>query len=331
MRLGLQAPMEADWRQTIEKVRIAEDLGIDPISAGGESWGLSTIPWLTVLAVNTSKARLLPSILNVFSRTPAALAQEFALLDQFSEGRMVLGLGSSGHLVIEHFHGIPFEKPLRRIREYVEIFEMLVTGVPLNYDGELFHLQRGFRLRDYEPRRRIPVWIAAITPRSIRQTAEIADGIMPIHWPTRLLPQLREQLAEAARGAGRDPSAFTLAPFTNAFVLDGRDDDRRWHEARAHLHRYVNRMGDFYWQMLSRNGFEAEVAASRAAWAQRDADGSMAALSDAMVRSIQVIGPLEHVREELRERARLGADVQLLYMPPGEPTEVGARLEALLR
>ena len=332
MKLGLQAPMEEDWRATLEKVRIAEDLGIGHITAGGESWGPSTIPWLTLLAEHSEQATLLPSILNVFSRSPATLAQEFVRLDQISEGRMVLGLGSSGHQVIEHFYGVPFERPLRRIREYVEIFQMLIAGERLEYEGELFKLERGFRLDYARPRDRIPVWIAAITPRSIRQTAEIADGILPIHWPTKLLPQIREQLDEAAKGAGRDPSEITLAPFTRVFVLDGNADEheRKWMEARSHVHHYVNRMGDFYWRMLTRNGFEADVAASRAAWADRDREASLAALSDEMIGGIQVIGPIEQVREHLAERAKLGADVQMLYMPPGEPAEVGRELEALL-
>ena len=332
MKLGLQAPMEDDWRATLEKVRIAEDLGVEYITAGGESWGPSTIPWLTLLAEHSEQATLLPSILNVFSRSPATLAQEFARLDQISEGRMVLGLGSSGDQVIEHFYGVPFERPLRRIREYVEIFQMLIAGERLEYEGELFKLERGFRLDYPRPRDRIPVWIAAITPRSIRQTAEIADGILPIHWPTKLLPQIREQLDAAAKGAGRDPSEITLAPFTRVFVLDGNadEDERKWMEARSHVHHYVNRMGDFYWQMLTRNGFEADVAASRAAWADRDREASLAALSDEMIGGIQVIGPIEQVREHLAERAKLGADVQMLYMPPGEPSEVGETLEALL-
>lgn len=332
MKLGLQAPMEEDWRRTLEKVRIAEDLGIEHITAGGESWGPSTIPWLTLLAEHTRHVTLLPSILNVFSRSPATLAQEFARLDHISDGRMVLGLGSSGHQVIEHFFGVPFERPLRRIREYVEIFQMLIAGERLEYEGELFKLERGFKLDYPRPRNRIPVWIAAITPRSINQTAEIAEGILPLHWPTKLLPQIRGQLNKAAEEAGRDSSEITLAPFTRVFILNGNasEDEAKWMEARNHVHHYVNRMGDFYWQMLTRSGFENEIASSRAAWAERDREASLEALSDEMIAGIQVIGPIEIVREHLAERARLGADVQMLYMPLGEPSAVGRELEALL-
>ncbi|MPZ98597.1 MAG: LLM class flavin-dependent oxidoreductase [Dehalococcoidia bacterium] len=330
MRLGIRAGMGDDWRQNLEKVRIAEDLGYE-IVMGGEAWGPSTLPWFTLLAEHTSKIQIGSSILNVFSRTPAALAQEFAVLDRLSEGRMVLGLGSSGEFVIEHFHGVPFRKPLRRLREYVEIFNMLIAREPLEYEGEIFSLHRGFQMQ-YEPLRpKIPVWIAGITPKSIRQTGEVADGILPIHWPKSAFGTLRDELGEGAQAAGRDASDVTIAVQTQSYVLTGDNDEEMWQAARQPLFHYINRMGVFYWQMLARNGFEAEVRASQAAWADRDREGAIAAISDEMVREIQVIGPIESVREQLQERAALGADVQTLAMPDGDAKEAGQRLEAYLR
>ena len=141
MRLGVLAGIGKDWREALERVRIAEDLGYEHV-ATGEAWGPSALPFLTLVAANTSRITIGTSILNCFSRSPAVLAQEFAMLDQISEGRAVLGLGSSGARVIEHFHGVPFEKPLRRIRESVEIFDLLIAGEKLDYDGELFQLHR---------------------------------------------------------------------------------------------------------------------------------------------------------------------------------------------
>ena len=126
MRLGLLCDIGTDWRASLEKVRIAEDLGFELVTAG-ETWGPSAIPWLTILALNTTKIQIGTSILNVFARSPAALAQDFAVLDQLSGGRMLLGLGASGEFVIEHFHGAKFDRPLRRLREYVEIFNLLMS------------------------------------------------------------------------------------------------------------------------------------------------------------------------------------------------------------
>lgn len=329
MRLGVLAGAGADWRTSLEKVRIAESLGYELV-ATGEAWGPSTVPWMALLAAETEKIQIGTSILNVYSRSPGAIAQEFAALETISGGRMVCGLGSSGHRVIEHFHGVPFKKPLRRIREYVEIINLLISGERLEYEGELYSLQRGFRL-DYErPRDHVPMYIAAITPKSIRQTGEIADGIFPIHWPKSRFGSLRQALSDASTDAGRPADSVTIAPFTNVYVLDGKNDDALWQAARQPLFHYVNRMGDFYWNMLADNGFEAEVSASRGAWRDRDRDGAMAAISTDMVREIQVIGPLDAVSEQLADRAESGAELQMVQMPGGSAAEAGKRLEALL-
>ncbi len=329
MRLGLFAGMGKDWREAIEKVQIAESLGYEFVAIG-EAWGPSTIPWMTLLATNTKKMQIGTAILNVYSRTPGAIAQEFAALEVLSNGRMICGLGSSGDRVIEHFHGVPFAKPLRRIREYVEIFNLLISGRRLEYDGEIFHMERGFTLDYDRPRDHVPVYIAAITPKSIHQTGEIADGIFPIHWPKEQFSTLRRQLAEGAAVAGRTGSDLTIAPLTNVYILGEGKDEAQWQAARQPLFHYINRMGDFYWNMLRSNGFETEVMASRAAWKARDQAGAFAALSEKMVRSIQVIGPLGAVAEQLKERADLGADVQMLQMPGGTVKDAAARLEAML-
>ena len=331
MRLGILAGFSDDWRDTLEKVKIAEDLGYELV-ATGEAWGPSIVPWLSTLAANTEKIQIGSSILNCFSRSPAAIAQEFAALEVISGGRMVCGLGSSGNLVIEGFHGAEFDRPLRRLREYTEIIKMLLRGQRLAYEGQIYQLARGFRI-DYEVQREdVPVYIAAITPRSIEQTAQIADGIFPIHWPLRAFQPLRQQLAAASTAAGRPADSVAIAPFTNVYVLgEGRDDDEIRRSARQPLFHYTNRMGSFYWQMLARSGFEADVAASRDAWADRDAEAALMAFSDDMVREIQVIGSLEEVRERLQERSDAGADIQMVPMPAGSPQEAGNRLEAYLR
>ena len=331
MRLGVLAGIGRDWHESVEKVRIADSLGYELV-ATGEAWGPSSIPWMTLLAAHTRTIQIGTSILNTYSRSPGAIAQEFAALETISGGRMVCGLGSSGHRVIEHFHGVPFGTPLRRIREYVDIINTLIKGDRLNYEGRIFSMNRGFRLDYDRPRDHVPIYIAAITPKSIRQTGEIADGIFPIHWPKNRFGSLRADLSDASTAVGRDANSVTIAPFTNVYVLSGDsgDDEKAWLAARQPLFHYVNRMGDFYWNMLARNGFEAEVTASRAAWSQRDMEGAVKAISADMVREIQVIGPIESVAEQLADRSASGAELQLVQMPGGSIAEAGHRLEALL-
>ena len=179
------------------------------------------------------------------------------------------------------------------------------------------------------PRTHIPIYIAAITPKSIVQTGEIADGIFPIHWPTTQFSTLRQQLASGRDDGNADH--ITVAPFTNVYELGQGRDEQVWMESRGPLFHYINRMGDFYWQMLASNGFEAEVSASREAWSHRDREGAMSAISESMVREIQVIGPPESIAEQLRERSKQGADVQLIPMPTGSTSDIAAKLEQYVR
>jgi alkanesulfonate monooxygenase SsuD/methylene tetrahydromethanopterin reductase-like flavin-dependent oxidoreductase (luciferase family) len=334
MRLGLvfqedySAPGALD--RQLEVIRIADDLGYELV-CGSETWGLSTLPWLAVIARETRNIKIGTAIINNYSRSPAAVAQEFAALDVLSGGRAVLGLGSSASAVIEQFHGMPFDKPLTRLKEYVEIFKSLVRGERLVHEGTIFHMDRGFTMDYARPRDDIPVYIAAITPKSIQQTAEIADGIIPIHWPKQHFAGLRRQLDDAGREAGREPSELTIAPHMSVWITDGENDGEQWHAAKEHLSHYMNRMGDFYWQMFQRLGYEEEVAASRGAAAQRDREGAIHAISERMVRDIDVIGPVEAAREQLQERSDLGADLQLLKKLPSDPRKAGPILEALIR
>src|SRR5258706_15833524 len=122
-------------------------------------------------------------IASACSRTPATLASTAATLDERSGGRIVLGLGPSGANVIEHWHGVPFQKPVQRTREYVEIIRMILRGDKLVYHGEFFNLERGFTLRFTPPRTNIPIYIAAMGPKNVVQSGEIADGVLPVYLP----------------------------------------------------------------------------------------------------------------------------------------------------
>ncbi len=334
MRLGLM--FQEDYsapgalERQLEVTRIADDLGYE-IVCQSEAWGISVLPWLAIAARETKQITLGTAIINTYSRTPAAAAQEFAALDVLSGGRTMLGIGSSASAVIEQFHGVPFDLPLTRLREYVDVFKALVRGERLVNEGKVFHMERGFTLDYVRPRADIPVYIAAITPKSIRQTAEVADGLIPIHWPKERFRDVRADLDAAAREAGRDPSELTIAPHMSVWITDGTNDAQQWHAAKEHLSHYINRMGDFYWQMFERFGYEEEVAASRAAFAERNREGAIHAVSERMVRDIDVIGTVEEAREQLKERSDLGADVQLLKKLPSDPREAGRILEALLK
>ena len=243
---------------------------------------------------------------------------------------MVIGLGSSSANVVEHWHGLRFKQPLRRIRETVEIVNAIVAARPLHYQGEVFSMRRGLRLQFEPVRPHIPIYVAATTPPSIRQTGEVGDGVMPIHWPREHLRELRGLLAEGATLAGRDPAALVIAPSVNLVIAEAgnREADSAAREPIAH---YVGRMGASYPEMLIRYGYEAEVRAIRDAWERRDPAAAAAAVSDRLLHSTSIAGSVEECAESLVELRQLGADLPIVPLPPGDPLVVGRLLERLLR
>ena len=167
--------MGFDWQGSIDReaalkrAQIADEVGIDSIWVA-EAWGQDAFTTLVQLAERTNDVQVGTGIVNIYSRTPAALAQHFATIDELSEGRVIVGLGNSGPQVIEHFHGVPFQPAFKRMRETVEIMQILFSHEPLHYDGDIFKLQRGFTLR-FEPlRKQLPIYLATLNPRSVRMT-----------------------------------------------------------------------------------------------------------------------------------------------------------------
>ena len=153
----------------MKRARIAEDVGVESLWVA-EAWGRDAFSMLTQLALETKKIQLGTAIVNVFSRTPAVLAMTFGTLDELSGGRAMIGLGSSGANVIEHWHGVKFDKPATRLREYIEIINTIMRRQKLDYDGKVFQMSRGFTMQFPTVREHIPTYIASITPKSMEQT-----------------------------------------------------------------------------------------------------------------------------------------------------------------
>ena len=219
--INWQGPL--DYKALFDKARIADEVGVHSVWVP-EAWGRDAFTPLTLLADCTKNIQLGTAIVNIYSRTPAALAQHFATLDELSGGRMLIGLGTSGPQVIEHFHGVSFRPPLTRLKEYVEIINTLMRNEPLKYNGKLFHLQRGFTLRFAPVRPHIPIYLATLNAKSVKLTAELADGWLPIMIP---LPKLKGEI-DAVRqmsvATGRPADAVSVrAP---GAVVVTKDVDR---------------------------------------------------------------------------------------------------------
>lgn len=318
----------ADWQTVVAKVRIADELGYSSVWLG-ESWGYELFTSLADLMHATQRIALGAGIANIFSRSPGVIAMTAATLDERSGGRFILGLGSSGPQVIEHWHGATYEKPLRRLREYVEIVNMIVRREPLVYPGEIFHLERGFKLRFKPLRDHIPIYLASLTPKSIAQCGAIADGILPTFWPSERFPDLRRELDAGAEAAGRAPGQTAIAPYiTSALIADEAHRDRARRLARDPVAWYIGRMGTFYADMLRRNGYADEVAAVLAGW-ESGPEAAAAGVSDRLLDATAIVGTPVEVAATLRRWGDLGVGEALLALPPGPPDQAGALLGAL--
>ena len=334
-RVGLVAEIPnfpGPWSEVMEKVKLADELGYDSIWLG-ESWGYELFTSMADLVRITKRIKIGAGIANIYSRTPALIASTVATLDERSGGRIILGLGPSSANVVEHWHGLSFQKPVKRTREYVEIIRMILRGERLVYHGEFFNLERGFKLRFKPLRADLPIYIAAMGPKNVVQTGEIADGVMPVYWPGNKWGELRAQLDEGARLAGRPAHSAAIAPYLTSIILDENADEND--RAAAHLQAavplafYIGRMGDYYADMLTRHGYGADVEQVQEAWKHKEKNPAEA-VSPELLEATSIIGTPREVVAKLDQWAASGVDEPLMGMPLGSVDEVGAKLSALM-
>jgi coenzyme F420-dependent oxidoreductase len=314
-RIGLTLPRSDDLarQEIIEVVQQAEALGYESVWVG-ESWGRDGFTWLTQLACHTRTIKLATGITPVYSRSPAIIAQTVASLDEISGARVILGLGTSGPIVIENWHGAPFERPLRRTREYIEIVRLILRGERVNYKGQIFQL-KGFRLPFTPVRTTVPIYVASLGPQNLRLTGELADGWLPIYLAASHLPEFRHRLEAGAKVAGRALNAIDVAPYTLACV--SKDVEAARNLVKAHLAYYIGGMGTFYANLIARYGFEVEVNRVREAWNKSDRKGAAGQVSDAMVASMAICGSPQEGRQQLAQYRAAGVTLPILSFVHG--------------
>ena len=327
--LTLGAGQEISDDDRISIAQLADRLGYHTFFTG-ESWGRDAFTVLTMIACHTQSIRVGTGIVPVFSRSPALIAQTIASLDQISKGRAILGLGSSGRLLIEQWHGQSFEKPVARTREYIEIIRKALAGQPLNHEGEFFRLGR-FRLGSPPLQENIPIYLASLGPRNLELTGQLGDGWLPIWLHHQRLPGLKAEIAEAANKVGRDISQITVAPQIICHVADNPEElQETKQQVRAHMAYYIGGMGQYYYNLFSRSGFQTEADAVRAAWSAGDRTKATAAVSEDMLENITVIGDAASCRAKLDRFQSAGADMPVVAFPHGASTDgIKHTLEAL--
>ena len=316
-----------DSLELIECVRAADACGYDSFWMP-EAWEREAFTILTELAARTERIHLGTGIINVFSRSPSLIAMSAATLDEVSGGRFRLGLGTSGARVVEDFHGVKFNKPLTRLKETIQIIRLLLGGERVDFTGKCFELRR-FKLGFKPLRSELPIYLAALTPKSLHLVGEVADGWLPTHWPRARLEDGVAEILKGAEDAGRDATRIEVAPFVNVVVSD--DVARARNQARLPLAYYVGGMGDYYHASLGRMGFSTEVDRIRELWQAGRRKDAMAAITNEMVDSIAICGSLEHCRARLDKMYALGATLPLIPIPTeGNTSEKCRVIESLI-
>lgn len=308
-----------DRKLYLRAAQLADELGYDSFWVP-EAWGYEIFSLLTDIAINTKRIKLGTGIINVFSRSPGLIAMTAATVDEISEGRLILGIGTSGKNVIEGFHGRPFDKPLTQVRDVIRATRTLLSGGKLSDAGAENANYRPFRLEMKPLRPNIPIYVAALKQKAIESIGELADGWIPTFWPYERLADGRAWIAAGAARAGRDPSSITTAPFTSVVPM-GKEAGIQM--AKQIISFYIGGMGDYYIELLSNFGFAddckkiAELYQNKETRAQ-----AQAAVPDRMIEALTISGDPAYCIEELRRRRSFGVDLPILQLPSNMPWEM---------
>lgn len=295
----------------LELVHLAEQLGYESIWAA-EGQGQTAFGKLERWATATDDIELATGIVNIFSRSPAALAQSIATLDAHSNGRAILGLGVAHPGVVEDFHGIEFEQPLARMAEYIELVRRYLSGTHGEFDGDFFTPTRTRFWDDFSPERtEIPIYNAAIGSQNIQLTGELADGWYPNLFPMGKLNQAIEWLSEGVKNAERELSDINIA-MNLPTVVDEDPGAAKQAIAEYVATYYRGDIPGFYDRVAREAGFDDEIERVAEADSLQDAAD---AISDDLIDLIAIAGDPTDVQNRIDDLRKAGVDIPVIRPP----------------
>ncbi|MET0850612.1 MAG: LLM class flavin-dependent oxidoreductase [Candidatus Rokuibacteriota bacterium] len=291
----------------VECVRLAEEVGYESAWVA-EGHGGDQFAILAACATATSRIRLGTAISSVFVRSAPTIAMAAATVDHLSGGRFVLGLGSSHRVQVEPEHGIPFERPIERLRETVDVVRALLREGTVSHVGAAVTIER-FDFWFPPLRREMPIYLAALFPPLLQAAGELAQGVL-LTWSTlEAGRRARDHVAIGARRAGRKPEDVDIASLLPCHVAANRE------EAVARLRPSVALYGGFfprYNRLLAENGFPEAARAIRAAWERGDREAAARAVPDEMVEAVAVVGTAAECRARVEAYRAAGLDLPIL-------------------
>jgi len=326
MRLSMNLSYAGGFKETVQQVADLERAGLDVVWVA-EAYSFDAISQMGYLAARTERIQIGSGIVNVYSRTPALMAMTFAGLDYVSDGRVICGLGASGPQVIEGFHGVPYEKPMQRIKEYIEVCRMVWRREVLTYNGQTVQiplpegqgtgLGRPLKLINHPVRPDIPIWWASLMGLSVAATAELADGWLPIMFiPERADRVWGEDLRKGL--AKRSPQLPPLELSAGGIVAIGEDlvgdkADRIRDLARPTTALYVGGMGargkNFYNDVARRYGFVDEAIEIQDLYLDGKKDEAAAKVPAEWLEKSSLVGPASYIKERVAAYKEAGVTV----------------------
>jgi F420-dependent oxidoreductase-like protein len=332
MKLGAQVGMRDNPDSFARHLRALEEAGVDYMWCG-EAYTADAVSTMGFVAACTSRAQIGSAILPLYTRTPSVLAMTAVGMDKLSGGRFILGIGASGPQVVEGFHGVPYDAPLARTAEIIDICRSVWRRDRLQYVGAKYQiplpedqgtgLGKPLKLIDHPLRERIPVYVASLGPRNVEMTAAIADGWLPLHfWPDRA-----DQVWGDSLRAGTARRADDLGPLqivAGGALAIGDDVDHLREQARPMLALYFGGMGargrNFYNDVLKRYGYEKQAEQIQDAYLSGEKQAAAAMVPDELVAGLSLVGTEGFVRDRIAAYREAG--VTILNVRPVGPNGI---------
>ncbi|QEU90279.1 LLM class F420-dependent oxidoreductase [Streptomyces kanamyceticus] len=328
MEISVPLAYAGDPREAADGVAALEAAGLDAVWVA-EAYGFDSPTIMGYLAARTERMRIGAAILNVYSRTPALIAQTAAGLDAISGGRAIIGLGASGPQVVEGWHGRAYDRPIGRTRETIELTRRIlrrevidhhgITDMPLSPEKG-GRLGKPLKILTRPVRPEVPLYVASLGPANVRMTAEVADGWLP----TLFIPEKAHQVWGAALAEGkekRDPALGPLETVAGGLLAIGPDAAAARDLARPTIALYVGGMGakgkNFYNDVAVAYGYEKEAARIQELYLSGKKKEAEAAVPDEFCELMSLCGPESYVRE--RVEAFRAAGVTMLNVIPVGP------------
>jgi F420-dependent oxidoreductase-like protein len=333
MRLSTQINYAGDAKATVAQLRGMEKAGLDMVWVA-EAYSFDAVSTMGYLAASTETVQIASGILPIYTRTPTLLAMTAASLDSLSGGRCVLGLGASGPQVIEGFHGLPYDKPLGRTREIIDVCRMVWKRERVVHDGSSYHiplpegqgtgLGKPLKLINHPLRADIPIYVASLGPKNVEMTAEVADGWMPLFY----LPEKAKDVWGADLAAGAAKRSSDLGPLevvAGSLLAIGDDAAKMRDFARPMLALYIGGMGakgrNFYNDLVRRYGWEKEAEQIQDLYLEGKKDEAAALIPEELLEKTTLCGPEGYVKERIAAFEESGTTV-LNVTPLGDPVQL---------